>query len=48
MGATSKHAESSAYYKAQVQKCKTNFLFANEEHGRLKQMHDYKMRKNII
>jgi hypothetical protein len=31
--------------KAQVQTCKTIFLFANEEHGRLKQMYDYKRRK---
>ncbi len=31
--------------KAQVQTCKTLLLFANEEHGRVKQMYDYKRRK---
>jgi hypothetical protein len=28
-----------------VQTCKTIFLFANEEHGRLKQMNGYNRRK---
>ena len=31
--------------KAQVQTCKTFFFFANEEHGRLKQMYNFKRRK---